>query len=284
MSRGKKIPWSEMKPGTRPKLTEAELDAAAERGRLRRKNFEASRATVIADEAKVFEVIADAGKRALEQAASMACGGDREGISLCTPKILASCEWSESPRCPRRIIAWEQGEEMPRRTGKLESSGVPEGLFARILAPNENDATRTVRAWLAGGKLTLVLSGGVGIGKSTAGGIAILATGGSAFYLHATRFDSLKFGDSADALRARDVQLLVLDDVGLEQQGGGAFSPSNKIQGLLCDRHDRNLRTLVTCNLTPQQFCDLYQARVWSRVEGSGDFKRARGESLRAVR
>lgn len=211
--------------------------------------------------------------------AMRACGGDRDGIARCTPEVLASCEWREAPSCPRRIVEWEQQQAAEKQRARLISSSVPDGLIPIALAPSESESVRVVREWLASGMRTLVLSGGVGIGKSTAASVGIALSSGSAFYLHATRFSSVKLLDSDEWPRVLSTELLVLDDVGLEHQGATNWA-ANQIQSLLCDRHDRAKRTIVTCNLDDKQFA-AYGERMVDRMRQYGRFVRVGGRSLR---
>lgn len=254
-----------------PKLTGEQLRQHVERLRA-----EADREADYAWANGIAEVAADA----IASGAAKACGGDRDGIPKCTDAVQAACNWRESPGCPRRIVAWEQEQSATRLRARLESARIPVGLLKAVLAPTETESVRLVREWLASGLTTLVLSGGVGIGKSTAAAIAIGLTAGSALYLHATAFDSVKLLDSPDALRIHETQLLVLDDAGLEHASASGWA-ANKIQGLLCARHDGGLRTIVTCNLSGDRFFEAYGERVKDRVAGSGKFVRAKGTSLR---
>lgn len=226
------------------------------------------------------EGIAEIATDAIASGTAKVCGGDRDGIPKCTPAILAACDWRESPGCPRRIVAWEQEQSATRLRARLESAKIPVGLLTVVLAPTETESVRIVREWLASKLTTLVISGGVGIGKSTAAAIAIGLTAGSALYLHATGFDSIKLLDGPDGERIYQTQLLVLDDAGLEHASASGWA-ANKIQGLLCARHDGGLRTIVTCNLSGDRFFESYGERVKDRIAGSGQFVRAKGQSLR---
>lgn len=254
-----------------PKLTGEQLREHVERLRA---DFDGGAAQAWVDD--LAEVAADA----IATGNAKACGGDRDGIPNCTESILATCDWRESPSCPRRIVAWEQEQSATRLRGRLESAKIPVGLLDAVRSPTETESVRLVREWLASGQKTLVLSGGVGIGKSTAAAIAIGLSAGSALYLHATAFDSIKLQDGPDGQRIYETQLLVLDDAGLEHASASGWA-ANKIQGLLCARHDGGLRTIVTCNLSGDRFFEAYGERVKDRVGGSGRFIRAKGTSLR---
>lgn len=231
-----------------------------------------------AAESEWVELAATA-EAAIEAGRQRACGGDRDGIPKCTDAVQAECEWREASSCPRRIVAWEQREAAEQRRLRLVSSLVPKGLLIAALQPDESESVRIVREWLASGLRTLVLSGGVGIGKSTAAAVGIAMSAGSATYLHATAYNSVKFLDSDLAQRVRDTEFLVLDDVGLEHRGESGWA-ANQIQALLCDRHDRGARTVVTCNLDAAGFA-AYGERVIDRLRGNGSFMRAGGKSLR---
>ncbi len=80
--------------------------------------------------------------------------------------------------------------------------------------------------------------------------------------------------------RARRVRVLVIDDLGREysDQHGRWLS---ELDLLIDDRHEARLRTVLTGNLTPEEFKARYGERIADRIRQDGRVCICNGESLR---
>jgi hypothetical protein len=183
----------------------------------------------------------------------------------------------------RREREWE-GRGIPERLWLMlhesESGGPggPEGTAAlaavgKFLGPEE---TRTV----------LVLSGGVGVGKTLA------AAWGCAFHLG-------RFVKALDLVRAglfpddrgfwpamQRAGLLAIDDLGgepLDSKGYGHVA----VADLLDRRYDASRKTIVTTNLPRADFQARYGSsagiRLWDRIREVGVWADLKGPSMRRV-
>jgi len=74
--------------------------------------------------------------------------------------------------------------------------------------------------------------------------------------------------------------VLGLDDLGTEWASASDFS-SHVIRELLERREREMSTTLVTTNLSKQQFADRYGTRLVSRLAGSGGWIKIEGEDMR---
>lgn len=189
-------------------------------------------------------------------------------------------------------------EELESSRGEhLARCGVPRSLVPSILEPRETPSLLAVRAtnWC-----TLVLSGGVGCGKTVAacwalgqywtenrvflrqpGDLPVDYRWRGGVFAPLSDFVNRSLWDDEDRdFRARvaSTSTLVLDDVGVERGDGAAA-----LFSLLSSRSSEERRTILTTNLPPQAFSDRYGARVLSRLLGvGGRIINVHGPDLRA--
>ena len=90
----------------------------------------------------------------------------------------------------------------------------------------------------------------------------------------------------ADLHKAMESPFVVVDDIGTESEHASAM-----INAMLCYRGDNEYRTVLTCNVTVDDFDERYKGRLTSRFELGGVSDNGRpkwtrvvgGESLRRV-
>ena len=150
----------------------------------------------------------------------------------------------------------------------LRWSNTPERYRAPLLSGSflhELEPLKAVQRLLAGDGILLVLAGEPGRGKSFAAAYALSQRRG--LWHRAPELARPPAEDEPDpVVRLRAVQLLVLDDVGLEHSPGGyALS---RILDVLDAREEQELPSIVTTNLSPAGFRDRYGERIASRING----------------
>ena len=113
---------------------------------------------------------------------------------------------------------------------------------------------------------TLVLSGGIGAGKSTSAAWVVAGSRGTALWLPATTINVPAAWNEVVG-RAATVALLVVDDLGREHRSESGWS-DEQLADLLCARIEGkpDHRTVVTTNLTASELSDRYGSRFASRM------------------
>lgn len=155
------------------------------------------------------------------------------------------------------------------------------------LEPTE--ALAAVREWGLGQQTFLLLSGGVGTGKSLAAASAVLEALKAyqrARFVSVADLSRMCYGREAEEriLAIQRTPLLVLDDLGREQLHDG-WRPM--FEGLIDHRWKNKLRTIITTNLPPnagpnrQSIRGTYGERVADRIRHDCLIAKCVGESLR---
>jgi DNA replication protein DnaC len=169
-----------------------------------------------------------------------------------------------------------KGVEWVKRVVTPEDSmrwaGVPSRFWPIGVKPELTAAVSLVQKLLAGEGVLLVLSGGTGCGKSTASAHALSRRAG--IWVHAPDLAKPDFTDPDDYgvrrqtldERMRDSGLLVLDDVGIEHSPRGYAA--SRITDVLEHREANRRPSIVTTNLTTEEFKEKYGARIASRLNG----------------
>ena len=151
---------------------------------------------------------------------------------------------------------------------------IPRRLIEVVRKPlQDTPALSFVRRFMAHKEsCLLVLSGGAGSGKSVAAAWAVISMTG--VWTEAGEFARIPQRDEYGNLcgfdpgrRAEETPLLVIDDVGSEYSGSKGYAV-NRIQEAIIHREARNMRTIVTTNLSAQEFPSEYGDRVASRIDG----------------
>lgn len=174
--------------------------------------------------------------------------------------------------------------------------GIPPRI-AEMLQAGTTDNTPAVKglaSCLRDGSHTVVMWGGTGRGKSVAAARYVMAPyeygpgtldRGPLFcttrdYLRALRNN----GPVLDWLWTPDrVELsdrLALDDAGSELADAKGWGPG-EIAAMLNSRHERRLVTVITTNMTPEDFRDRYGDRLMSRLQDGGVWLECDGPDLR---
>jgi len=213
--------------------------------------------------------------------ASLPPGPERE------QKHAAFVEWYERTQAQNdELVRVVTNEERERRGAEIRHQqmrryGIPERVWAAVLAPEDRPATAAISRWLDGGGWFLCLSGGVGTGKTTASSLALLAEGG--YMVTATQTaDHLFDRPWWDGLDAQP--LVVLDDLGTEKRDGEGYWLA-RWWALVDARYREKRKLIVTCNMPQDVFrstyCDGDGGRTLDRLRDGGTFSRAGGESMR---
>lgn len=132
----------------------------------------------------------------------------------------------------------------------------------------------------------LVLAGGVGVGKTIAAcwvmAHADPGKWGARRFRHVSQLveTGLYGGDIERAERKalRDAKVLVIDDVGSEHLTDGF---QTMFDGLINHRYEALGATILTINLTTEQFLERYGKRIYDRLRGRGAWYEINHESLR---
>lgn len=219
---------------------------------------------------------------AMIQAFALApCQGDVAlALERCTAMDADRCALHDRPACPRNILAWQQQRDRDAGRARADMAGLPAlALDAIQKGLRDTLALRTAREWLSGEGLILVLSGGPGVGKTCAAAWALWKKPG--IFVKAPRLVDRSAERDSLVAQARAVPLLVVDDLGTEYLDPKGWA-AGELEGVLVDRFDQKRRTLITCNLSPEDMATRYGARVADRIQGGGRFNLIPGRSLRS--
>jgi DNA replication protein DnaC len=248
------------------------IDLAAMRERHRQLIAEADAAYVAREKAERDELVGHFTAMAEKQLAAyrdLPCQGALERIGACSDAFSASCPQKDQPSCPRRIRAFDEAEERKRLAERMAASGMPRGALDVVVNGMEpTEATQAVDEWLPTGKRLLLLSGGVGTGKTVAAASAIRRTRGR--WLYAPNITKVaSFGDKqAEALATlRATKLLVVDDIGAEFSQTTGWGRT-ELANLIVDRYEDGLRTVMTTNLDAKAWRGYADERLRDRLGG----------------
>ena len=193
--------------------------------------------------------------------------------------------------CPKGIESWRQsvglkvGERIPTFDDfdPRRQPGVEDRRKADL-------AWSCAMGWALDEMQCLVLSGPVGVGKSHLAKAALWHAAGRGIrgmYLTMAAFDhQVKDFEARPWVQERrrqalfTVSRLVIDDLGSGNREGSAFV-QEKLAEMFDERYRTGLNTLVTTNLTEQDFASAIGVRSWDRVSEHGRFAYMPGESMR---
>jgi hypothetical protein len=173
----------------------------------------------------------------------------------------------------------------------LLERGVPERHLLHVYdrPPDDTAAMTLADAYRRGADTFLVLSGPFGVGKSAAA-VKILideierlgdqAGRAAGLYVRATDIAPAVAIAAAGWAELVSTPMLVIDDVGSELGTAGCDSAST-LRTLLCERYDRNLRTVLITNLTVNQLKRHLGARVADRIDECAKLVELGGQSRR---
>lgn len=173
-----------------------------------------------------------------------------------------------------------------QKLSHLLACGVPE-LEADVVAHgvSDNDVTRAVRDFCAGQQTFCLILGGAGSGKTIAAAEALLNSkmhwgageqkqwaysASEARFKLASDLARMSYFDT-DSQRAigrlERAPWLVLDDLGSELV---TDTWRSNLSEIINRRNSRHLKTLITSNLTAEDFKARYDERIISRIRGMG--------------
>jgi hypothetical protein len=258
-------------------------------------------------------------QREVDSWRALPCRGEVEHVTNCSDACAATCERREHPACPRITVVELRRKEQRRLdkeydhlTGDLSvPAHILRMFYAGTLRETEAfkrlrgvwpdfDQARPSPAPVSGRRLPttapviVVLSGGIGTGKSCAAGL--WATRRNARFITADDFARLSPYDGGWADLA-NWPAVVLDDLGREYLDPRGFFQAS-LDSFIDRRYARELDLLITTNLAakrrypekapsaedPPQFSERYGARVLDRIREVGRFLTVAGPSLRAKR
>lgn len=248
-----------------------------------------------------------------EQAVEIRARGTERAIREHSDRIAERlAEWNEGRRsgAAAAVVRFLHAVGVGERTSEAVAGGV-----------DATPAVEAARAWAATpGAGALLLLGPRGTGKTVAAAWALTACGVTrmlrcfcdacrgmepgvdclveeghqarvvderlaphhALFVKAAQLASALHRPGGDDLwhRARKVRVLVIDDLGREyaDQHGRWLS---ELDLLIDDRHEARLRTVMTGNVTPEEFKARYGERIADRIRQDGRVSICNGASLR---
>jgi hypothetical protein len=156
-----------------------------------------------------------------------------------------------------------------------------------LLLPNfltECDSLARVQEFLGSDMTLLVLSGGVGTRKSGSACYGLVMRAGR--YVTADDLSGLAASRDEDGVvsyrQIKKAGLLVIDDLGGEYvDDKGWFVRA--LNAVIDARYSACLKTILTTNLTAEQFKATYGERIADRIRESGRWRDIGGQSVRRV-
>lgn len=226
-----------------------------------------------------------AGLRAKAEAESQAwltfpCKGVLESVGMCSDAFEDTCQRRDHIMCPRRRMVEVIAERRHHRgllRSRLSAAGVPERTLTHVFdaQPLETEALKALQAALESKPTIVVLSGGVGCGKSCAAAWWLSQAEGA----WVAAADLAKVGDDAVTAQLR-AKRLVLDDLGMEYLDGKGYLLA-KLDSLVEHRNANMMPTVITTNLGAAEFKSRYGKRVEDRIREAGPFVVIAAPSLR---
>lgn len=169
--------------------------------------------------------------------------------------------------------------------GVVAARGVPEKHLRAIYdaLPVECDALVAVRAFIASAQTMLVLSGGVGLRKTGSACWGLVQKPG--VFITATELVRISASHGVEDVeawrRARNSQLLVIDDVGGEYADAKGYAVK-VVNEVFDHRYSSVIKTIITTNLPVLAFRKDYGERTADRIRESGKWVTLGGKSVRA--
>lgn len=234
-----------------------------------------------------------AGLRAKAEAEAKAwqelpCQGLLDYASSCSDDFEHNCERRTHVMCPRRRvieIAIEKRQGKAALRSRLAAAGVPERALRYVFdaQPLETEALKALQDALSPIKqlpalppTLVVLSGGVGCGKSCAAAWWLSQAEGA--WVPASEL--AKHGSDPAIPERLKAPRVVLDDLGMEYLDGKGFAQAT-LDGVINHRHEQLLPTVITTNLGMDEFKARYGPRVADRIRESGRWLVIAAPSLR---
>lgn len=196
----------------------------------------------------------------------------------------------------------QKAEQLQARLARLRTAGVPEDHVKMLVSQGldkTGDAMVRSKRWRQGNRRILVLGGALGVGKSLAA-CWLLACGPRRPYPHPEGYDEPTWPSALaprfilarrlarlDTYRSGELDLvekcalLVVDEVGAGDVGS-YDKWAERLDGIVSGRYDAALDTVMTTNLTRDEFRKAFGERLFDRVSGTcGTWEEFAGKSLR---
>jgi DNA replication protein DnaC len=217
--------------------------------------------------------------------AALPCNGVAEQVGNCSDDFAASCHRRDHVMCPRWQVARALEEQRGARRQmrhRLTIAGVPERVLVAAFdrEPLETEAIKAIKALrdaLGKRPTIVVLSGGVGCGKSCAAAWWLGQHGGD--WISAGDLSKISPYEGGGTERLRSARL-VLDDLGVEYLDAKGFLQAT-LDGVIDHRYANMLPTVITTNLSAAEFKARYGKRVEDRIREAGAFVVITSPSLR---
>lgn len=186
------------------------------------------------------------------------------------------------------------------RLDALVAAGIPKRAVRLIMFGelSETPAMQSAREFMASDDTALVLLGPSGVGKSVAASWLAAASvdyiiggrpqpeqggfnmGPTAMFASASDISRISMYDAKPMKALETVKYLVVDDLGVEfNDKGGSFL--SRFDSIFNHRYGNELTTVITSNLTAEDFKSRYGERTVDRIREAGSFIGLDGESLR---
>lgn len=233
----------------------------------------------------------------LSRKAGVVCAGmtPTSGIAACrAARAFENCpQWDMGDLCPEAIERKRVSTGRRNHREHLVRLGLPDELLSQVLAGERGreDIQQAVTEFLSGREtLTLIISGDVGVGKTSAGAWAAEQVIGSR-WLKGAQFERIhRFGEESTWRELETTApLVVLDELGGENLADDDITKrtrrremaSRVLQVVDC-RHDAGKKTLITTNMVREKFLEDYGGvRLHDRMKERGRWQTFAGESLR---
>jgi DNA replication protein DnaC len=188
-----------------------------------------------------------------------------------------------------KYLAKYRAERKASRRASCIEHGVPELHLRAVydVDPKETDAVLKTREWLKTAKTFLVLSGGLGTGKTAAAAWWAASRATDSYFVTADEL-RVAFGFenfvSSEAERMkkklRESTCLVIDDLGTEHQDSKGHFVA-ELNALINHRYAAaDVYTIITTNLDAAAFKSMY-SRIADRCRECGTFVTIGGSSMR---
>lgn len=207
----------------------------------------------------------------------------REFLDLAKKVVL-------SPEREREILEECRQRDREKLFLKLKESGILNVTTSedheRFLDGNflPTESLRIAIEWFCaarkGGPNLLTLLGTIGVGKTVSAGAVLVRNQGYGVYKSMVRLVRIQgvYGYQEELDKAASASFLIIDDVGAEAK---AIEGRAVLQDLINARQDHRYLTVITGNLSPEEFKDRYDERTWSRIQQIGRVVEIAGKDLR---
>jgi len=207
------------------------------------------------------------------------------GVSVAELDAIEAAERDAATRAEEARSVRKSRERIVELYGaRIPAKAVDAFLSGQVA---DTEAVLAVRSWLASDKAYCILIGGTGVGKTMASLVALGEVGG--VFVRSPDLGPAIEPWKADLERgvqsfdAGEPSLVVLDDLGVERREDTRWVTSfdELIDARQGRRFGKQLRTLITSNLTPEDIAERYSERARDRIRASRFVKTLASKSMR---